>query len=119
MSGPSPKTSTNAGAVSEVSLTSSPSITLISDPVGRDDGLVPKCMFSRCQRRHQLPRTEVCAPGYKSTDIKPCQRVPQLNRSCDDKRFHLVDGLGRALIAESLTILSIRIISTLSRPDIG
>ena len=52
-------------------------------------------------------------------DIETDQLAPQLGRCGDDKSLHLIHSLCAGLMAESLMILSIRIISTLSRPDLG
>ena len=38
---------------------------------------------------------------------------------CDNQGLHLIEGLGAALTAESLALLSMRIISTSPSPDLG
>jgi hypothetical protein len=118
--GPTPKVLTNAGAVSKVRRCSSLSISRISEV---------SCWYRRARDRRvcfataaEVSRTPVRKALHLATSLEE-ERPRNFWRSSKGavttKAFIWFMACVRALIAESLVLLSIRSISTLSLPVLG
>ena len=57
----------------------------------------PKCVLGGRRGIVQTRGTEAPALLSKCTDAKSIKCLSQVGRSCDDERFHLVDGLSTCL----------------------